>query len=70
VVCRRGREKLRVPVIDLPLPDPKPKRGGMDRCLPEMGSMEITDSALEGRNKDKTNFFKASDALHHGIEFS
>ena len=24
-VCRRGREGLRVPVIDLPLPDPKPK---------------------------------------------
>jgi len=24
-VCRRGREKLRVPVIDLPLPEPKPK---------------------------------------------
>jgi len=24
-VCRRGREKLRVPVIDLPLPGPKPK---------------------------------------------
>ena len=24
-VCRRGRERLRVPVIDLPLPDPKPK---------------------------------------------
>jgi hypothetical protein len=24
-VCRRGRERQRVPVIDLPLPDPKPK---------------------------------------------
>jgi hypothetical protein len=24
-VCRRGRERLRVPVIDLPLPEPKPK---------------------------------------------
>jgi hypothetical protein len=24
-VCRRGREKQRVPVIDLPLPEPKPK---------------------------------------------
>jgi len=24
-VCRRGREKLRVPVIDLPLPEPKPR---------------------------------------------
>ena len=24
-VCRRGREKLRVPVIDLPLPEPNPK---------------------------------------------
>ncbi len=24
-ICRRGREKLRVPVIDLPLPEPKPK---------------------------------------------
>lgn len=24
-VCRRGRESQRVPVIDLPLPDPKPK---------------------------------------------
>jgi hypothetical protein len=24
-VCRRGRERLRVPVIDLPLPKPKPK---------------------------------------------
>jgi hypothetical protein len=24
-VCRRGRENLRVPVIDLPLPEPKPK---------------------------------------------
>jgi len=24
-VCRRGREKLRVPVLDLPLPEPKPK---------------------------------------------
>ncbi len=23
--CRRGRERLRVPVIDLPLPEPKPK---------------------------------------------
>lgn len=24
-VCRRGRERLRVPVIDLPLPEPEPK---------------------------------------------
>jgi len=24
-VCRRGRERLRVPVIGLPLPEPKPK---------------------------------------------
>ena len=24
-VCRRGRERLRVPAIDLPLPKPKPK---------------------------------------------
>jgi hypothetical protein len=24
-VCRRGRERQRVPVIDLPLPEPKPK---------------------------------------------
>ena len=24
-VCRRGRERLRVPVIDLPLPEPRPK---------------------------------------------
>jgi len=24
-VCRRGRERLRVSVIDLPLPEPKPK---------------------------------------------
>ena len=24
-VCRRGRERQRVPVIDLPLPDPKPE---------------------------------------------
>ena len=24
-VCRRGRERQRVPVIDLPLPKPKPK---------------------------------------------
>ena len=24
-VCRHGRERLRVPVIDLPLPEPKPK---------------------------------------------
>jgi hypothetical protein len=24
-VCRRGRDRLRVPVIDLPLPEPKPK---------------------------------------------
>jgi hypothetical protein len=24
-VCRRGRERQRVPVIDLPLPDQKPK---------------------------------------------
>jgi hypothetical protein len=24
-VCRRGRERQRIPVIDLPLPDPKPK---------------------------------------------
>jgi hypothetical protein len=24
-VCRRGRERQRVPVINLPLPDPKPK---------------------------------------------
>ncbi len=24
-VCRCGRERLRVPVIDLPLPEPKPK---------------------------------------------
>ena len=24
-VCRRDREKLRVPVVDLPLPEPKPK---------------------------------------------
>jgi len=24
-VCRRGHERLRVPVIDLPLPEPKPK---------------------------------------------
>ena len=24
-VCRRGSERLRVPVIDLPLPEPKPK---------------------------------------------
>ena len=24
-VCRRGRERLRVPVIDLPLSEPKPK---------------------------------------------
>ena len=24
-VCRRGRKRQRVPVIDLPLPDPKPK---------------------------------------------
>ena len=24
-VCRHGREKQRVPVIDLPLPEPKPK---------------------------------------------
>ena len=24
-VCRRGRERLRVPVIDLPLPKPKPR---------------------------------------------
>jgi hypothetical protein len=24
-VCRRGRERLRVPVIDLPLPAPEPK---------------------------------------------
>jgi len=24
-VCKRGRERLRVPVIDLPLPEPKPK---------------------------------------------
>ena len=24
-VCRRGRERLLVPVIDLPLPEPKPK---------------------------------------------
>jgi hypothetical protein len=25
VVCRRGRESLRVPVIDLPLPKPEPR---------------------------------------------
>jgi len=24
-VCRRGRERQRIPVIDLPLPEPKPK---------------------------------------------
>jgi uncharacterized protein (UPF0262 family) len=24
-VCRRGRDRLRVPIIDLPLPEPKPK---------------------------------------------
>jgi len=24
-VCRRGRERLGVPIIDLPLPEPKPK---------------------------------------------
>ena len=24
-VCRRGLERLRVPIIDLPLPEPKPK---------------------------------------------
>ena len=24
-VCRRGRERLRVPIIDLPLPESKPK---------------------------------------------
>ena len=24
-ICRRGRERLRVPIIDLPLPEPKPK---------------------------------------------
>ena len=26
-VCRRGRERLRVPIIDLPLPEVKPKGG-------------------------------------------
>jgi hypothetical protein len=25
VVCRRGRERQKVPVIDLPLPEPRPK---------------------------------------------
>jgi len=25
VVCRRGRERQQVPVIDIPLPEPKPK---------------------------------------------
>lgn len=24
-VCRRGRERQRIPILDLPLPDPKPK---------------------------------------------
>ncbi len=24
-VCRRGRDRQRIPVVDLPLPDPKPK---------------------------------------------
>jgi hypothetical protein len=53
-ICARGKARQRVPILDLPLPDP-PRRIGVGRRLSPLGSREIA-MACQHTDRDKLRF--------------
>jgi hypothetical protein len=44
-ICRSGRSRQAIPILELPLPDSRPRGGGVDRSVPPLDARRVTDSS-------------------------